>query len=67
MVPPAKSPGRISGNVMAGTGAYYLHEPGFPGDFGDALYSGDFNTGVAIHRRKRREASYQIQQERFMN
>ena len=51
----------------AGTGAYYLHEPGFPGDFGDALYSGDFNTGVAIHLRKRHEASYQVQQERFMN
>ncbi len=51
----------------AGTGMYYLHEPGYPEDFGDALYSGDFNTGVAIHRRKRHEASYQIQQERFMN
>ena len=51
----------------AGTGMYYLHEPGFPEDFGDALYSGDFNTGVAIHRRKRHEASYQIQQDQFMN
>ncbi len=51
----------------AGTGAYYLHEPGFPGDFGDALYSGDFNLGLTIHRRKRHEASYQVQQERFMN
>ena len=51
----------------AGTAMYYLHEPGFPGEFGDALYSGDFNTGVAIHRRKRHGASYQIQQDRFMN
>ena len=51
----------------AGTGMYYLHEPGFPDDLGDALYSGDFNTGLAIHRRKRFEASYQIRQARFMN
>ena len=51
----------------AGTGMCYVHEPGFPEDFGDALYSGDFNTGVAIHRRKRHEESYQVRQERFMD
>ncbi|MAT49562.1 MAG: hypothetical protein CMK32_00040, partial [Porticoccaceae bacterium] len=51
----------------AGTGMYFVHEPGFPGDFGDALYSGDFNTGVSIHRRKRHGESFQIQQNGFMN
>lgn len=51
----------------AGTGMLYLHEPGFPEDFGDALYSGDFNTGLWIHRRRPYEATWQVQQERFMN
>ncbi|MEM7391828.1 MAG: HEAT repeat domain-containing protein, partial [Verrucomicrobiota bacterium] len=51
----------------AGTGMLYLHEPGFPEDLGDALYSGDFNTGVAIHRRKPHGASWQVEQERFMD
>lgn len=51
----------------SGTGMYYLHEPGFPEDYGDALYSGDFNTGLAMHRRKTSEASFQIKQTPFMN
>lgn len=51
----------------SGAGMYYLHEPGYPDDFGDALYSGDFNTGLAIHRRKPFEATFQVRQERFMN
>ncbi|MEM7231779.1 MAG: HEAT repeat domain-containing protein [Planctomycetota bacterium] len=51
----------------AGTGMYYLHEPGFPEDFGDALYSGDFNTGLWIHPRKPHGASYQVQQRRFVD
>ena len=51
----------------AGSGMYYLHEPGFPEGVGDTLFSGDFNTGVAIHARKRYEESYQIQQERFLD
>ena len=51
----------------AGTGMVSLHEPGFPDDLGDALYSGDFNTGLWIHRRKPYEASFQVQQERFMD
>ncbi len=49
----------------AGTAMLYLHEPGYPEDLGDALYSGDYNTGLAIHRRKRHGASYQIRQERI--
>ncbi len=51
----------------AGTGMLYLHEPGLPEDFGDALYSGDFNTGVAIHPRERFGESYLIQQRPFMD
>ena len=51
----------------AGTGMIYLHEPGFPDGYGDTLYSGDFNTGVAIHPRKPHEESFQIQQQSFMD
>ena len=51
----------------AGTGIIYMHEPGFPEEFGDALYSGDFNTGVAVHRHKRHQESFQIQREPFMD
>ncbi|MEM7014175.1 MAG: HEAT repeat domain-containing protein, partial [Verrucomicrobiota bacterium] len=51
----------------AGTGMYFLNEPGFPEGFGEALYSGDFNTGVHIHRREAQEESFRIQQERFMD
>jgi hypothetical protein len=51
----------------AGAGMYYLHEPGFPEDLGNALYSGDFNTGLWLHRRKPHEATWQVRQERFMD
>lgn len=51
----------------AGTGMLYLDEPGFPEDFGNALYSGDLNTGLWIHRRKPFEATWQVQQQRFVN
>lgn len=47
----------------AGTGMLSLHEPGFPGDLGDALVSGDLNTGIAVHRWRRHEATFQIQQQ----
>ncbi len=60
-------PSLVDYGAGSGSAMYYLHEPGFPEDYGDALYSGDFNTGVWIHRRKRFEASYQVQQDRFMN
>lgn len=51
----------------AGTGMLYLDEPGFPEDFGNALYSGDFNTGLWLHRLKPVEATWQVQQQRFMH
>ena len=51
----------------AGAGMCSLHEPGFPADLGDALYSGDFNTGLWLHRRKPHEATWQVRQERFMD
>ncbi|HAD60239.1 MAG TPA: hypothetical protein DCG12_13425 [Planctomycetaceae bacterium] len=51
----------------AGTGMYYIHEPGVPGEFADTLLSGDLNTGLAIHPRRSAEASFQIQQESFRN
>jgi putative membrane-bound dehydrogenase-like protein len=35
----------------AGTGALYLHEPGLPDGFGDALYTGDWARGsIYVHR-----------------
>lgn len=51
----------------AGAGMYSLHEPGFPADLGNALYSGDFNTGLWLHRRQPHEATWQVRQERFMD
>ena len=59
-------PSMVDYGPGAGTGMLYLHEPGYPGDLGDALYSGDYNTGLAIHRRKPHGASYQVRQDRFM-
>jgi glucose/arabinose dehydrogenase len=51
----------------AGTGMYYLHEPGFPGELGNTLYSGDFNTGLWRHPRQPHEATWQVRHQRFMN
>ena len=51
----------------AGTGVYYLHEPGYPEELGDALYSGDFNKGVFVHRWTRDGESLQLTLAPFLN
>lgn len=50
----------------SGTGALYLSEPGFPGDFGESLYTCDWTTGT-LHRHpiKPFEATFVAQQETF--
>ncbi|MGC4015414.1 MAG: hypothetical protein QM755_12990 [Luteolibacter sp.] len=43
----------------SGTGALYLHEPGFPKDFGDSVYSCDWTVGAIYrHPMKPFEASF---------
>lgn len=50
----------------SGTGALWLHEPGFPGDFGDMLFTCDWTTGhVYYHPRARDGESFRIGQESF--
>lgn len=50
----------------AGTGALYLSEPGFPGSFGESLFTCDWTTGT-LHRHPitRFEATFVAQQETF--
>ncbi len=50
----------------SGTGALYLSEPGFPGDFGESLFTCDWTTGT-LHRHpiKPFEATFVAQQETF--
>ena len=50
----------------SGTGGLYLSEPGFPGDFGESLFTCDWTTGT-LHRHpiKRFEATFVAQQETF--
>lgn len=50
----------------SGTGGLYLHEPGFPGNFGDMTYTTDWTTGnVYFHEMKPFEATFVTQQEVF--
>lgn len=52
----------------SGTGALYLHEPGFPGDFGDTLYTCDWTTGKIYHHDLDiNEATFRMGQEEWMN
>ena len=50
----------------SGTGGLYLSEPGFPGDFGESLFTCDWTTGT-LHRHpiRRFEATFVAQQETF--
>ena len=50
----------------SGTGALYLSEPGFPGDFGESLFTCDWTTGT-VHRHpiKPFEATFVAKQETF--
>lgn len=50
----------------SGTGGAYIHEPGFPGNFGDMLYTTDWTTGhVYYHDLPRDEESFGPAQEVF--
>jgi len=50
----------------AGTGALYLHEPGFPKDYGDSLFTCDWTTGnLYRHPLTRLGSSFAIKQEVF--
>lgn len=50
----------------SGTGGLYLHEPGFPGNFGDMTYTCDWTTGnVYNHEMKPFEATFVAQQAVF--
>ena len=52
----------------SGTGALYLHEPGFPGKVGDQLYTCDWTTGkIYNHSLESFEATYKARQEEFMS
>ncbi len=50
----------------SGTGGLYLSEPGFPGDFGESLFTCDWTTGT-LHRHpiKPFEATFVAEQETF--
>jgi putative heme-binding domain-containing protein len=61
VVPPLADYGRC-----AGTGALWLHEPGWPAGYGDALYTGDWARGrVYVHRLEPDGASFRITQDAF--
>ncbi|WP_338288303.1 hypothetical protein [Luteolibacter sp. LG18] len=50
----------------SGTGALYLHEPGFPKDFGDSVFTCDWTVGgIFRHPMKPFEASFVAKQEVF--
>ena len=50
----------------SGTGGLYLSEPGFPGDFGESLFTCDWTTNAVYrHPIKRFEATFVAQQEIF--
>lgn len=51
----------------SGTGALYLHEPGFPEPYGDAVYTCDFTTRhVYVHPMEPFEATFVTGQEPFL-
>ena len=50
----------------SGTGGLWLSEPGFPGEFGNMLFSCDWTTGnIYYHPWQRKGASYEVKQEVF--
>jgi putative heme-binding domain-containing protein len=50
----------------SGTGGLYLHEPGFPGNFGDMIFTCDWTTGnVYNHPVKPFEATFVAEQQVF--
>ncbi|MDP0491279.1 MAG: hypothetical protein Q7Q71_09550 [Verrucomicrobiota bacterium JB023] len=52
----------------SGTGALYLHEPGFPGDYGDMLFTCDWTTGkIYEHSLERSQGTFQATQAVWMD
>ena len=52
----------------SGTGALYLHEPGFPAGFGDRLFTCDWTTGKIYHHELSPfEATFEMKQEEWMD
>lgn len=52
----------------SGTGALYLHEPGFPAGFGDRLFTCDWTTGKIYHHElKPFEATFEMKEAEWMN
>lgn len=52
----------------SGTGALYLHEPGFPESYGDMLFTCDWTTGkIYEHRLADYEATFQAQEKEWMD
>ncbi|MDQ8189271.1 DUF7133 domain-containing protein [Roseibacillus persicicus] len=52
----------------SGTGALYLHEPGFPDGLGDTLFTCDWTTGkIYNHDLETNEATFRAEQEEWMN
>lgn len=50
----------------SGTGSLYLHEPGFPKDYGDSLFTCDWTTGnVYRHPLTQQGSSFAVKQEVF--
>ncbi len=49
------------------TGSMYLHEPGFPKDYGDSLYASDWARGILYrHVLARKGAGFDAKQEEFI-
>ena len=52
----------------SGTGALYLHEPGFPSGYGDTLFTCDWTTGkIYQHELEAFGDTFQAEQEEWMN
>ena len=49
------------------TGVHFLHEPGFPDEIGNALYSGNLDSGIYRHPLKAFDGSFQVQRCSFMD
>ncbi len=51
----------------AGTGDVWVHDPGYPGDYGNTLYTGDWTLNrVFLHPMQPKGASFAVQQREFL-
>ena len=52
----------------SGTGAYFVHDPGFPAPYNDVLYTADWGRSkIYRHPMQRKGASFAAQQETFLD